>query len=163
MAAGFNRVILMGNLTQDPELRYTPQGTAVADLRLAVNNPRRRSDGQEDTVFVDVTVWDRQAETSCEYLSKGRAVLVEGRLRLDTWEDRQSGQKRSKLAVTAQNVQFLGGEGGSRGGGGGPRRGGGGGGGGRRQQDADYGGGGAQGGGEENLSEPFEGADDVPF
>ncbi len=169
MASGYNRVILMGNLTRDPELRYTPSGTAVSDLRLAVSTQRGRgNDRQEDTVFVDVTVWDRQAETCCEYLAKGRPVLVEGRLRMDEWEDRESGQKRSKLCVTASNVQFLGGGGdggGSGGGGGGGRRGGGTGGG---------GGGGSRGGGSDrgrednrrepdNLDEDFSAADDVPF
>lgn len=111
--AGFNKVILMGNLTANPELRYTPQGTAVTDLRLAVNNKRGRgADAKEDTVFVDVTVWERQAETCSEYLSKGSPVLIEGRLQMDQWEDRETGQKRSKLRIVAQNVQFLsGGEG----------------------------------------------------
>ncbi|MBN1257554.1 MAG: single-stranded DNA-binding protein [Planctomycetes bacterium] len=115
---GYNRVILVGNLTRDPELRYTPQGTAVADLSLAINTMRGRgSERKEDTVFVDVTVWDRQAETCNEYLSKGRPVLVEGRLRQDTWEDKETGQKRSKLRVTAQAVQFLGSTGRDSGGG----------------------------------------------
>lgn len=107
--ASFNRVILAGNLTRDPELRYTPSGTAVTDLSLAINNVRGRgTDRKEDTIFVDVTVWDRQAENCCEYLAKGRPVLVEGRLRQDTWEDRETGKKRSRLVVVAQNVQFLG-------------------------------------------------------
>ncbi|MFH0910989.1 MAG: single-stranded DNA-binding protein [Planctomycetota bacterium] len=108
--SGFNRVILMGNLVRDPELRYTPSGTAVADLRLAVTSMRGRgNDRKEETVFVDVTVWDRMAETCNEYLSKGRPVLVEGRLRQDEWEDRETGKKRSKISVTANNIQFLGG------------------------------------------------------
>ncbi|MHC4886389.1 MAG: single-stranded DNA-binding protein [Planctomycetota bacterium] len=92
--AGFNRVIIMGNLTKDPELRYTPSGTAVTDLRLAVTTKRRAGD---ETLFIDVTAWERQAETCCEYLSKGKAVLVEGRLKMDEWNDRESGQKRSKV------------------------------------------------------------------
>ena len=105
-----NKVLLIGNLTRDPELRYTPSGTAVADLRLAIDDDYVKADGSriERTCFVDVTVWARTAETSCEYLSKGRPVLIEGRLRLDTWETNE-GQKRSKLCVTADRVQFLGG------------------------------------------------------
>ena len=105
-----NKVFLVGNLTRDPELRYTSGGRAVADLGLAVNDDYVRTDGSrvERVCFVDVTVWGRSAETSCEYLSKGRPVLIEGRLRLDTWET-NDGQKRSKLCVTAERVQFLGG------------------------------------------------------
>lgn len=120
--ANLNKVMLIGNLTRDPELRYTPKGTAVADLGLAVN--RRVSDGNgnwsDETTFVDVTVWGNTAENSQKYLTKGRGVFVEGRLQLDTWEDKQSGQKRSKLKVVGENVQFLpDGRGGSGGGGGG--------------------------------------------
>lgn len=119
--ASVNKVILMGNLTRDPELRYTPKGTAVADLGIAVN--RRVSDGNgnwsDETTFVDVTVWGSTAENVQKYLNKGRGVFVEGRLQLDSWEDKQSGQKRSKLKVVGENVQFLpdgkgGGGGGSR-------------------------------------------------
>ncbi|MCH7225998.1 single-stranded DNA-binding protein [Haloferula sp. A504] len=127
--ANLNKVMLIGNLTRDPELRYTPKGTAVADLGLAVN--RRVSDGNgnwsDETTFVDVTVWGNTAENSQKYLSKGRGVFIEGRLQLDTWEDKQSGQKRSKLKVVGENVQFL------------PdgRAGGGGGGGGGRSQSSD--------------------------
>lgn len=122
--ASVNKVILMGNLTRDPELRYTPKGTAVADLGIAVN--RRVSDGNgnwsDETTFVDVTVWGSTAENVQKYLSKGRGVFVEGRLQLDTWEDKQSGQKRSKLKVVGENVQFLpDGKGGSGGGGGSSR------------------------------------------
>ena len=107
-----NKVFLIGNLTRDPELRYTPSGTAVADLGVAVNDDYVRADGTrvERVCYVDVTVWGRTAETSCEYLSKGRPVLIEGRLRMDTWES-SDGQKRSKLRVTADRVQFLGGPG----------------------------------------------------
>ena len=121
--ANLNKVMLIGNLTRDPELRYTPKGTAVADLGLAVN--RRVSDGNgnwsDETTFVDVTVWGSTAENSQKYLSKGRGVFVEGRLQLDTWEDKQTGQKRSKLKVVGENVQFLpdGRSGGGGGGGGG--------------------------------------------
>ncbi len=103
-----NSVILGGNLTRDPEVRYTPQGTAVARLGLAVNQVYRTKDGEkkEDVCFVDVEVWARQAETCSEYLKKGRAVLVEGTLKLDTWTDRD-GQKRSKHKVRARRVHFL--------------------------------------------------------
>lgn len=124
MAASFNKVMLIGNLTRDPEVRYTPKGTAVGELGLAINNSYRTADGQtrEDVTYVDVEVWDRQAEICKEYLSKGRPVFIEGRLKLDTWE--QDGQKRSKLRVRAERVQFLGGrEGGSSSGGGGYSRG----------------------------------------
>ncbi len=108
--AGFNRVILIGNLTRDPELRYTPQGTAVADLRLAVTTVRGRSGSErkEETLFIDCTVWDRQAETCSEYLAKGRPVLVEGRLIEDQWQDKETGERRSRIKVYVQNVQFLG-------------------------------------------------------
>ncbi len=115
--AGFNRVILIGNLTRDPELRYTPQGTAVADLRLAVTTVRGRSGSErkEETLFIDCTVWDRQAETCSEYLSKGRPVLIEGRLIEDQWQDKETGERRSRIKVYVQNVQFLGGRDGASG------------------------------------------------
>ncbi len=115
--AGFNRVILIGNLTRDPELRYTPQGTAVADLRLAVTTVRGRSGSErkEETLFIDCTVWDRQAETCSEYLAKGRPVLVEGRLIEDQWQDKETGERRSRIKVYVQNVQFLGSRDGSTG------------------------------------------------
>ncbi len=107
--ANLNKVMLMGNLTRDPEVRYTPKGTAVGDLGLAVN--RRVSDGNgnwtDETTFVDITVWGSNAENAQKYLSKGRGVFVEGRLQMDTWEDKQSGQKRSKLKVVAEVLQFL--------------------------------------------------------
>jgi len=104
-----NRVFLMGNLTRDPDVRYTPSGTAVGDLGLAVNENYKDKDGnlKESTVFVDVEVWARQAETCAEYLHKGSPVFVEGRLKLDQWENKQ-GEKRSKLRVRADRVQFLG-------------------------------------------------------
>jgi len=108
--ANFNKVILIGNLTKDPELRYTPQGTAVVNLRLAVNT-RFRDKAQElkeETCFVTAVVWNKQAETSNQYLHKGSPVMIEGRLQSRSWED-SSGQKRSVLEVRADRVQFLGG------------------------------------------------------
>lgn len=108
--ADLNRVILAGNLTRDPEVRYTSSGLAVADLGLALNDRYKNKSGEwvESTCFVDVVVWGRQAETTGEYLSKGSPVLIEGRLQLDQWETPQ-GEKRSKLRVRADRVQFLGG------------------------------------------------------
>lgn len=108
--ASYNKVLLMGNLTRDPEVRYTPKGTAIGNLGLAVNRTWTTDTGEqrEEVTFVDIEVWGRQAETSKEYLSKGRPVFVEGRLRLDSWEDKESGQKRNKLKVVAERVQFLG-------------------------------------------------------
>lgn len=108
--ANFNKVFLMGNLTRDPEVRYTPKGTAVAQLGLAVNRTYTLENGEkkEEVTFVDVDVWGRQAETAGQYLAKGRPVFIEGRLQLDTWDDKTSGQKRSKLKVVAERVQFLG-------------------------------------------------------
>lgn len=107
--ASYNRVLLMGNLTRNPEIRYTPSGTPVADLGLAINENFKNKAGEtvEQTCFVDVVVWGRQAETSAEYLQKGSPVFVEGRLQLDQWENQQ-GEKRSKLRVRADRVQFLG-------------------------------------------------------
>jgi single-strand DNA-binding protein len=119
--ANLNKVLLMGNLTRDPEVRYTPKGTAVTELGIAVNRIYTGENGEkrEEVTFVDVTVWGRTAENVGEYLKKGRPVFIEGRLQLDSWEDKQSGQKRNKLKVVADNVQFLGSRG-SGGGGGGP-------------------------------------------
>ena len=106
--ASFNRVILVGNLTRDVELRYTPQGTAVTDIGLAVNDRVKRNDQWVDeATFVDITLWGRTAEVASEYLSKGSPVLIEGRLKFDTWE--QDGQKRSKLRVVGERMQMLGG------------------------------------------------------
>ena len=106
--ASFNRVMLMGNLTRNPELRYTPSGNAVVDLGLAVNESYKNKAGEsvEQTCFVDVVVWGRQAETANEYLQKGSPVFIEGRLQFDQWENQQ-GEKRSKLRVRAERVQFL--------------------------------------------------------
>ncbi len=118
--ASYNRVILVGNVTRDPELRYIASGTAVTDLGLAINDRRKNANGEwvEETTFVDVTLWGRQAEVAGEYLSKGSPVLIEGRLQLDTWETSE-GQKRSKLKVVGQRMQMLGTRVGGGGGGGG--------------------------------------------
>jgi len=107
--ASLNKVFLIGNLTRDPELRYTPNGTAVADLGLAVNREfaSREGDRKTETCFVDIVVWQKIAESCKEYLSKGSPVFIEGRLQLDTWENKQ-GEKRSKMRVVAERVQFLG-------------------------------------------------------
>jgi single-strand DNA-binding protein len=117
--ADLNKVMLVGNLTRDPEVRHTPGGQAVADVRLAINRKYRDQAGtdREEVVYVSVTVWGRQAETCAQYLTKGAPVLVEGRLKLDEWE--KDGQKQSRLGVVAERVQFLSrGGSGARGGGG---------------------------------------------
>jgi len=121
--ASYNKVFLLGNLTRDPEVRYTPKGSAVADLGIAVNRQYTLDNGEkrEEVTFVDVTLWGRQAEVAGEYLKKGRSVFIEGRLQLDTWDDKQSGQKRSKLKVIGEMMQMLG----ARPGGGGGEEGGG--------------------------------------
>jgi single-strand DNA-binding protein len=108
--ASYNKVLLMGNLTRDPEVRYTPKGTAIANIGLAVNRVYSTEGGEqkEEVTFIDIEVWGRQAETVGQYLAKGRPVFVEGRLKLDSWEDKESGQKRQKLKVVAERVQFLG-------------------------------------------------------
>jgi single-strand DNA-binding protein len=114
--ASFNRVILVGNLTRDVELKYIQSGLAVTEIGLAVNNRRKNQAGEwvEETVFVDVTLWGRTAEVASEYLGKGSSVLVEGRLKLDTWE--KDGQKFSKLRVVGEHMQMLGSRGGNGGG-----------------------------------------------
>ena len=120
--ASFNKVILMGNMTRDPQVRYTPSGTAVAEIGLAVNRnwfDKQTNSRREETTFVDVTLWARDAEVAGEYLAKGRPVLIEGRLQLDTWDDKQTGQKRSKLRVVGERMQMLGSRGEGGGGGGG--------------------------------------------
>src|SRR5213594_4000761 len=119
--ASFNRVILLGNLTRDVEVRYLQSGTAVADIGMAVNDRRKGQNGEwiEETTFVDVTLWGRTAEVAGEYLGKGSPILIEGRLKLDQWEDKQSGQKRSKLRVVGERMQMLSGRGGGGGGAGG--------------------------------------------
>ena len=108
--ASFNRVVLMGNLTRDVELKYTQSNTAVAEVGLAINDKRKKGDEWvEEVTFVDVTLWGRTAEVANEYLSKGAAVLVEGRLKLDTWENKE-GEKRRKLRVVGEQIRMLGGK-----------------------------------------------------
>ena len=119
--ASYNKVLLMGNLTRDPEMRYTPSGMALCRLGLAVNRvfTDKNNQRREEVTFVDIDVWGRQAEIAQQYLSKGRPVFVEGRLKLDQWDDKQTGQKRSKLSVVGDRIQFIGGGGGGQGQGGG--------------------------------------------
>ena len=107
--ANLNKVMLIGNLTKDPTTRHTARGTAVADLALAINRVwiDEQNQRQNDTTFVDVTVWGRQAELAKNYLSKGRGVYIEGRLQMDTWDDKETGKKRSKLKIIGENIQFL--------------------------------------------------------
>lgn len=121
--ASFNKVILLGNLTRDPQVRYTTGGTALAEIGLAVNRTwfdKKTNSRKEEVTFVDITLWGRDAEVAGEYLSKGRQLLVEGRLQLDSWDDKETGQKRSKLRVVCEQMTMVGGrgEGGSGGGGG---------------------------------------------
>jgi single-strand DNA-binding protein len=126
--ASFNRVVLLGNVTRDPELRYIASGTAVTDIGLAVNDRRKTATGEwvDETTFVDVTLWGRTAEVAGEYVTKGSPLLIEGRLKLDTWE--KDGKKNSKLRVVGERMQLLGSKGdgprgeGSRGGGAGRSR-----------------------------------------
>ncbi len=107
--ANLNKVMLIGNLTRDPELRYTPKGTAVADISLAINRiwNNEQNVRQEETIFVEVTLWGRQAELAQQYLSKGRSCYIEGRLQMDTWDDKETGKKRNKLKVIGETLQFL--------------------------------------------------------
>jgi single-strand DNA-binding protein len=111
--SSFNRVIIVGNLTRDVEIKYTQSGTAVAEIGLAINDRRKSQSGEwvEETTFVDVTMWGRTAEVASEYLSKGSPVLIEGRLKLDTWET--DGKRRQKLKVVGERMQMLGGKGGN--------------------------------------------------
>jgi single-strand DNA-binding protein len=127
--ASLNRVLLMGNLTRDIEMRYTPSGLAVAQMGLAMNRKFRdtkTNELREEVTFVDIDAFGKTAETAHQYLSKGRPVFVEGRLKLDQWDDKQTGQKRTKLKVVAERIQFVGGGQGQGGGGGGGGQGGGG-------------------------------------
>jgi single-strand DNA-binding protein len=108
--ANLNRVLLIGNLTRDPEVRYTPKGTAIAEISLAINRHLQTESGdkKEEVTYVEVILWARLAEIAGEYLKKGRPAFIEGRLQLDTWDDKQTGQKRSRLRVVAENLQLLG-------------------------------------------------------
>ncbi|MES2709877.1 MAG: single-stranded DNA-binding protein [Verrucomicrobiota bacterium] len=115
--ASLNKVMIIGNLTRDPELRYTPKGMAVTDISLAVNRTYSTAEGErrEEVTFLDVTYWGKQAEVLAQYMKKGRPLYVEGRLRLDSWDDKETGKKQSRLKITGEEFQFLG----SREGGGG--------------------------------------------
>ena len=119
--AYLNKVFLIGNLTRDPELRVTPKGTAICQFGIAVNRQFKDESGatRDETTFVDIEAWGKQGELVSKYLSKGSLAMVEGRLKLDQWEDKTSGQKRSKIKVVLDNVQFLSTRGGAGGGGGG--------------------------------------------
>lgn len=119
MARSFNQVILMGNLTRDPEVRQTPSGTSVTSFGLALNRSYKGSNGdwKEATDFIEIIAWGPLGERVAQYLSKGRPCLVNGRLQSSSWEDKETGKKRSKVEVVAQDVTFLGGPGGGEGGG----------------------------------------------
>jgi len=120
--ASVNKVILIGNVTRDPEVKYTPKGSAVTEIGMALNRSYTADSGEkrEEVTFVDVTLWGKTAEIAGQYLKKGRPVYIEGRLQLDSWDDKQTGAKRSKLRVVGETMQFLGsrqdGEGGGSGG-----------------------------------------------
>jgi single-strand DNA-binding protein len=118
--ASLNKVMLIGNLTRDPEVRFTPKGSAVCDMAIAVNRRylnENTGERVEEVTYLDIVLWNKQAELAGQYLSKGRSVYIEGRLQMDTWEDKATGQKRSKIRIVCENMQFLSGPGG---GGGGP-------------------------------------------
>lgn len=121
--ANLNKVMIIGNLTADPEVRTTPRGTSLTELRLAVNrvsSGMNEGERREETTYLDVTCWGRTGEIAAQYLAKGRPVFIEGRLQQDTWEDKQTGQRRSRIRIVAENLQLLGGrEGGERPAGGG--------------------------------------------
>lgn len=109
--ANLNKVMIIGNLTADPEVRTTPRGTSLTELRLAVNritNGANEGERREEVTYLDVTCWGRQGEIAAQYLSKGRPVFIEGRLQMDQWEDKQTGQKRSRIRIIAENLQLLG-------------------------------------------------------
>ena len=155
--ASLNKVLLMGNLTRDPEVRHTPKGTAVGDLAMAINMTYKAQDGteKEEVCYVDVVVWGRQAETCRDYLTKGAPVFVEGRLQLDQWEGPE-GEKKSRMRVRADRVQFLSRSAGGGGGGGGAR--------GPRSSDGSGGGAPSEGGAPKQASPPRDlPEDDVPF
>ncbi|MFZ0708827.1 MAG: single-stranded DNA-binding protein [Terrimicrobiaceae bacterium] len=116
--ASLNKVMLIGNVTRDPEVKYTPKGSAVADVGLAINRSYTNQSGEkvEEVTYVDVELWGRLAEIAGEYAKKGRPIFVEGRLRIDSWEDKQSGQKRNRLKVVGEGLQLLGSRSGGQGG-----------------------------------------------
>ena len=124
--ASLNKVMIIGNLTRDPEVRYTPKGSAVCDMAIAVNRRYVTDSGerQEEVTYLDIVLWNKQAELAGQYLAKGRAVFIEGRLQMDTWEDKASGQKRSKIRIVCENMQFLDSKSAGGGGGGGSYQGG---------------------------------------
>ncbi len=113
--ASLNRVNIIGNITRDPELKYTPKGMAIAEISLAVNRNYSTADGErrEEVTYLEVTFWGKQAEVLGKWMRKGKPLYVEGRLRLDTWEDKESGKKQSRLRITGEEFQFLGGKDGS--------------------------------------------------
>lgn len=118
--AAFNKVILVGNLTRDPSVRYTPSGAAVAEIGLAVNRTwfdKQSNSRKQEVTFIDITLWGRTAEVVGEYLAKGSSLMIEGRLHIDSWDDKETGQKRSKLKVVGENIVMLGSSGGRSGGG----------------------------------------------
>jgi single-strand DNA-binding protein len=118
--ASLNKVMLIGNLTRDPEVRFTPKGTAVCDIGLAVNRRfinEATGERQEEVTYLDITLWGRQAEVAGQWLHKGKPVFIEGRLQMDTWEDKATGQKRNKIKVVCENMQLLGAAGAGGGGG----------------------------------------------
>lgn len=156
--ANYNKVILMGNLTRDPEVRYAQSGTAIVKFALAVNRRFQNADGQwqEEPTFIDITMFGKRGEAFSRFHTKGKPAFVEGHLRLDQWEDRESGAKRSKLYVVGDNWEFVGSGGGREGGGGGDF---GGGGGGYRENT----GGGGGGGGRSYAPQPTVDLDDTPF
>lgn len=108
--ASLNKVLLIGNLTRDPEVRYTPKGSPVCELGLAINRRYKNDSGQviEEVIFLDIVLWSKLAELAGKYLSKGRPVFIEGRLQMDTWDDKQTGQKRTRLRIVGEHLQFLG-------------------------------------------------------
>jgi single-strand DNA-binding protein len=107
--ANLNRVLLIGNVTRDPELRYTPKGTPVTEIGVAINRVYTTNDEKhEDVTFVQVELWARLAEVAAQYLKKGRSVFIEGRLQVQSWDDKQSGQKRSRILVIGEHLQMLG-------------------------------------------------------
>lgn len=119
--ASFNKVLLMGNLTRDPQLKFTPSNMAVCEFGIACNRKFKSAQGEdrEEVTFVDITAWGKTGELINQYFTKGKPIFIEGRLKLDQWEDKQGGGKRSKLSVVCENFQFIGGRDGGGGGGGG--------------------------------------------